>query len=54
MKNSDTEKRATWTCLSCRWSYGRDDGLWCALKNVPARRRCAAWEYDPGTDEGAA
>jgi hypothetical protein len=51
---SDAQKRAVWTCLSCRWSQGRDDGLWCLLKNAPAVRRCAGFEYDPGTDEGQA
>jgi len=40
------------TCLSCRHSIGADGGIWCQLRQSPAVRRCAEFEYEPGTDEG--
>lgn len=44
-----------WTCASCRWSVMHWRGvLWCSRDNQAARRRCEAFEYEPGTDESEA
>jgi hypothetical protein len=43
----------TFTCRSCRYSSANADGdLVCLLKRNYATKKCRAFEYEPGTDEG--
>ncbi len=42
---------ARMTCRSCHFSAQRADGtLWCWGLAKPAIRKCAAYQYEPGTD----
>lgn len=42
------------TCASCYYSAHKhgESRLWCLKYQGPALRRCPAFDYAPGTDEG--
>lgn len=38
------------SCVTCKWSIGTWDGLYCELLHTLVREACANYQREPGTD----